>query len=69
MTTLQTEMLRRVACGQMDKKIANDLNIPVRTVQSRIQSLCDILCIHRSSGLNTRVLLTRYAIRNGLVEP
>jgi DNA-binding NarL/FixJ family response regulator len=60
-TIRETEVLRLVAGGLVNKQIASELNISIKTVGNHRQALMDRLNIHEVAGL------TRYAISEGLI--
>jgi DNA-binding NarL/FixJ family response regulator len=62
LTPRQREILQLIAEGKNTKKIASDLNISVKTVESHRLQLMERLNIHDIPGL------VRYAIRSGLVS-
>jgi DNA-binding NarL/FixJ family response regulator len=62
LTPRQREILRFIAEGKNTKKIASDLDISVKTVESHRLQLMERLNIHDIPGL------VRYAIRSGLVS-
>jgi DNA-binding NarL/FixJ family response regulator len=55
-------VVRAVASGRSSKEIAADLGVAERTVGTYRARIAVKL------GLNTAVEITRYALRNGLVE-
>ena len=59
----ESEVLRLIAAGRSTKEIAVALGISVKTADSHRTRLMEKLDIHEIAGL------TRYAIREGLVEP
>ena len=59
----ENEVLRLIAAGRSTKEIAVALGISVKTADSHRTRLMEKLDIHEVAGL------TRYAIREGLVEP
>jgi len=59
----ESEVLRLIAAGRSTKEIAVALGISVKTADSHRTRLMEKLDIHEVAGL------TRYAIREGLVEP
>lgn len=59
----EREVLGLIAGGKTTKEIANVLGISVKTADSHRTRLMEKLDIHEIAGL------TRYAIREGLVEP
>ena len=62
LTPRQREILQFIAEGKNTKKIASDLDISVKTVESHRLQLMERLNIHDIPGL------VRYAIRSGLVS-
>ena len=60
-TGREKEVLRLVAGGLVNKQIASELNISIKTVGNHRQALMDRLNIHEVAGL------TRYAISEGLI--
>ena len=60
-TSRETEVLRLVAGGLVNKQIASELNISIKTVGNHRQALMDRLNIHEVAGL------TRYAISERLI--
>jgi DNA-binding NarL/FixJ family response regulator len=62
LTTREFEVLQLVAEGKINKQIASDLCISVKTVEKHRQQLMDKLNIHDVAGL------TRYAIDRGIIE-
>ncbi|MCA9039675.1 MAG: response regulator transcription factor [Planctomycetaceae bacterium] len=63
LTKRQLEVLRRLAEGDSVKKIANDLHISSKSVDSHKYRLMQRL------GIHDRVELCRLAIREGLIQP
>jgi DNA-binding NarL/FixJ family response regulator len=63
LTPRQREILQLIAEGNTTKKIAQVLNISVKTVETHRSQLMEQLDIHDVAGL------VRYAIRMGLVAP
>jgi DNA-binding NarL/FixJ family response regulator len=59
----QREILQLIAEGNTTKRIAQILNISVKTVETHRSQLMEHLDIHDVAGL------VRYAIRFGLVTP
>ena len=59
----ESEVLRLIAGGRSTKEIAAVLGISVKTADSHRSRLMEKLDIHEVAGL------TRYAIREGLLEP
>lgn len=58
----QCEVLRYVAVGLSKREVAEKMHISPRTVERHVANIMTVLNIH------DRVHLTRYAIREGLVE-
>ena len=63
LTPRQREILQLIAEGNTTKRIAQILNISVKTVETHRSQLMDQLDTHDIAGL------VRYAIRLGLVTP
>lgn len=63
LTKRQLEVLRRLAVGDSVKKIASDLHISAKSVDSHKYRLMQRL------GIHDRVELCRLAIREGLIQP
>ena len=63
LTPRQREILQLIAEGNTTKRIAQILNISVKTVETHRSQLMEQLNIHDVAGL------VRYAIRLGLVTP
>ncbi len=63
LTPRETEVIKLVAESYTNRQIADTLVISEKTVDSHRANILEKL------GLHDRVGLTRYAIRNGLVEP
>jgi len=63
LTPRETEVIKLVAESYSNRQIAETLVISEKTVDSHRANILEKL------GLHDRVGLTRYAIRNGLVEP
>lgn len=63
LTVRELEVVKLVAEGHTGKEIAALLSISEHTVERHRANVLDKL------GLRDRVALTRYAVRNGLVEP
>lgn len=59
----EQEVLLLVASGQSTKEIAAQLGVSVKTVETQRKHLMDKLGIHSIAGL------TKYAIREGLMDP
>ncbi len=62
LTFRETEILRHIARGLAKKQIGNIMNISVKTVDAHVVKVMNKLDIH------DRVELSRFAIREGLVE-
>ena len=62
LTSREREILQLIAEGHTSKKIAKQLYISVKTVETHRQSIMQKLDIHNIAGL------TRYAIEKGLVR-
>jgi len=62
LTARELEVLRLIAQGRLNKQIASDLTISIKTVETHRQNLMDKLNIHAMAGL------TRYAVAKGLLE-
>lgn len=62
LTKRETEILRFIALGLTNKKIAEKLFLSVRTVNTHRTNLMQKLNIHDTAGL------VRYAIQNGIVD-
>jgi DNA-binding NarL/FixJ family response regulator len=63
LTAREQEVLKLVAEGYMNKQIADALVISEKTVERHRANILEKL------GMRDRVELTRYAIRQGLIEP
>ena len=63
LTPREIEVLRYVARGLSKKEIATTMSISVKTIENHCGSLMGKL------GIHDRVVLTRFAIREGLAEP
>jgi DNA-binding NarL/FixJ family response regulator len=63
LTPRETEVIKLVAESYTNRQIAESLVISEKTVDRHRANILDKL------GMRDRVELTRYAIRNGLVEP
>jgi len=61
-TPRETQILKLIADGFVNKQIAAELNISIKTVGNHRQELMKRLCIHHVAGL------TRYAMSKGLVD-
>ena len=62
LTSREAEMLQLIAEGHVNKQIAADLGISIKTVEKHRQHLMQKLNIHEIAGL------TRYAISAGVIE-
>lgn len=62
LTSRESEVLQLIAEGRLNKQIAAELSISVKTVEKHRQQLMNKLNIHDIAGL------TRYAISKGIVE-
>lgn len=62
LTSREVEVLGLIAQGKLNKQIAAQLAISIKTVESHRQKVMDKLNIHAIAGL------TRYAIAKGLVQ-
>jgi DNA-binding NarL/FixJ family response regulator len=62
LTVREAEMLQLIAEGHLNKQIAAELGISVKTVDKHRQHLMDKLNIHDIAGL------TRFAISAGFIE-
>ena len=62
LTSREMEVLQLIAEGGMNKEIASDLGISIKTVEKHRSSLMEKLDIHDTAGL------TRYAIAAGIIE-
>lgn len=62
LTKRETEVLRLVSDGFMNKEVADQLNISVRTVDCHKNNIMSKL------GLNTTAELVKYAIRHHIIE-
>jgi DNA-binding NarL/FixJ family response regulator len=63
LTPREQQVLKLIAEAHQSKEIASLLSISVKTVERHRANILEKL------GMSDRVELTRYAIRNGLVEP
>jgi DNA-binding NarL/FixJ family response regulator len=62
LTSRQSEVLQLIAEGKLNKQIAFELDLSVKTVEKHRQQLMNKLGIHDIAGL------TRYAMSKGIVE-
>jgi DNA-binding NarL/FixJ family response regulator len=62
LTSRESELLQLIAEGHVNKQIASDLDISIKTVEKHRQHLMEKLNIHEIAGL------TRYAISAGVIE-
>jgi DNA-binding NarL/FixJ family response regulator len=62
LTSRESELLQLIAEGHVNKQIASDLKISIKTVEKHRQHLMEKLNIHEIAGL------TRYAISAGVIE-
>ena len=62
LTSREAELLQLIAEGHVNKQIAAELGISIKTVEKHRQHLMDKLNIHDTAGL------TRYAIEQGITE-
>jgi len=62
LTSRETELLQLIAEGHVNKQIASELSISIKTVEKHRQHLMEKLHIHDIAGL------TRYAIAAGVIE-
>jgi DNA-binding NarL/FixJ family response regulator len=62
LTSRESELLQLIAEGHVNKEIASELNISIKTVEKHRQHLMEKLHIHEIAGL------TRYAISAGVIE-
>jgi DNA-binding NarL/FixJ family response regulator len=63
LTPRETQVVKLIAEGMINREIASDLVISEKTVERHRANILEKL------GMRDRVELTRYAIRRGLVEP
>lgn len=63
LTARQTEVLRLIASGLLNKQVAGAMGITVKTVENHRSALMRKLDLHNIA------LLTLYAVRDGLVNP
>jgi DNA-binding NarL/FixJ family response regulator len=62
LTSREAELLQLIAEGHVNKQIASELNISIKTVEKHRQHLMEKLNIHDIAGL------TRFAISAGIIE-
>jgi DNA-binding NarL/FixJ family response regulator len=62
LTSRESELLQLVAEGHVNKQIASELGISIKTVEKHRQHLMEKLNIHDIAGL------TRFAIEEGITE-
>jgi DNA-binding NarL/FixJ family response regulator len=62
LTSREAELLQLIAEGHVNKQIASQLEISIKTVEKHRQHLMEKLHIHEIAGL------TRYAIAAGVIE-
>jgi len=62
LTPRESELLQLIAEGHVNKQIASELGISIKTVEKHRQRLMDKLNIHDIAGL------TRFAIASGIIE-
>ena len=62
LTPRETQVLRHVANGELNKEISAELNISVRTVHRHIENIL------RKTGCGNRTEATRFAVEHGLVS-
>jgi DNA-binding NarL/FixJ family response regulator len=62
LTSREAEVLQLVAEGFINKQIADELNVSIKTIEKHRQSLMNKLDIHSIAGL------TRHAAGNGVIE-
>jgi len=60
LTPREEEVLRLIAAGKTDARIAEDLTLSSRTVQAHVRS------IYTKLGITSRAQATRYALDHGL---
>ena len=63
LTMRETEVVKMIAEGRSAKEIGEALNLSEKTVSRHRSNVLSKL------GLSDRVGITRYAIRNGLIDP
>jgi two-component system response regulator NreC len=62
LTPRQREVLRLIADGLTSQRIADELELSVRTVDRHVENMMNRL------GIHSRIELVKYAIREGLIE-
>ena len=62
LSSRETEVLQLIAEGRLNKQIAGELSLSIKTVEKHRQQLMNKLGIHDIAGL------TRYAISKGMIE-
>ena len=62
LTSRETELLQMIAEGHVNKQMASELGISVKTIEKHRQHLMEKLHIHDVAGL------TRFAIATGIIE-
>lgn len=62
LTSREAELLQMIAEGHVNKQIASELGISIKTVEKHRQHLMEKLNIHDIAGL------TRFAIATGIIE-
>ena len=62
LTSRESELLQLIAEGHVNKQIASELSISIKTVEKHRQHLMEKLNIHDIAGL------TRFAIASGIIE-
>jgi DNA-binding NarL/FixJ family response regulator len=62
LTSRESELLEFIAEGYVNKQIASELKISIKTIEKHRQPLMEKLNIHEIAGL------TRYAIAAGVIE-
>jgi DNA-binding NarL/FixJ family response regulator len=63
LTARQTEVLRLIASGRLNKQIAGEMGITTKTVENHRSALMRKLDLHNIA------LLTLFAVRSGIVDP
>jgi two-component system response regulator NreC len=62
LTPRQRQVLRLIADGMTSQRIADELELSVRTVDRHVENMMNRL------GIHSRIELVKYAIREGLIE-